>query len=85
MSNTLNEKCEIWFHDEKTLLHMAEVSFQIAKTLRVNPALVYLRHVFTEREPELKLRRKPSDFPLKVVFGAKAVKCFVLKLDHLSK
>ena len=27
-----NEKCETWFHGEKTRLHMAEVSFLIAKT-----------------------------------------------------
>ena len=27
-----NEKYETWFHDEKTRLHMAEVSFLIAKT-----------------------------------------------------
>ena len=27
-----NDKYETWFHDEKTRLHMAEVSFLIAKT-----------------------------------------------------
>ena len=27
-----NEKYETWFHDKKTRLHMAEVSFLIAKT-----------------------------------------------------
>ena len=27
-----NQKHETWFHDEKTRLHMAEVSFLIAKT-----------------------------------------------------
>ena len=33
-----NEKYETWFHDEKTRLHRAEVSFLIAKPLCVNAA-----------------------------------------------
>ena len=36
-----NEKCETWFHEEKTRLHMAEVSFLIAKIALCKRSLNY--------------------------------------------
>ena len=36
-----NEKYETWFHDEKTRLHLAEVSLLIAKTAMSKRILSY--------------------------------------------